>query len=242
MDALSGEDMGADRLDQRHQRRRRRADPVGQRRDVEIDAFPGIDRALPVERQMQAVLGEQDMGEQLWPGAPARDRVRWGGRLADRFAGPAGELLAHVLDHLPLARNELQRLGHVLADLAQCRAAAARAGRGRRIDDPLARQMLGQRPASRPAPFERRHRHLLARRRGHLRRRLGLRGIRLQIGQLQLELIEQRTTLRGLAEPLVPELPDRELELLDQQRAVLRLALRRRGSLSQPHSAPGAAR
>ena len=94
---------------------------------------------------MQAVLGEQDVGEQLWAGAPARDRVRWGGRLADRFAGPAGELLAYVLDHLPLARNQLQRLGHVLADLAQCRTAAARAGRGRRIDDPLARQMLGQR-------------------------------------------------------------------------------------------------
>ena len=108
-------------VDQRHQRCRRRAHPVGQRRDVEIDAFPGIDGALPVERQMQAVLGEQDMGEQLRARAPARDRVRWRRRLADRFAGPAGELLAHVLDHLPLARNELQRLGHVLADLAQCR-------------------------------------------------------------------------------------------------------------------------
>jgi hypothetical protein len=47
---------------------------------------------------------------------------------------------------------------------------------------------------------------------------------------LKLELIEQRTSLRGLAEPLVPELPDRELELVDQQRSVLRLALRRRGS------------
>ena len=106
-------------VDQRHQRRRCRAHPVGQRRHVEIDAFPRIDCALAVERQMQAVLGEQDMGEQLRPRAPAGDRVRWRRRLADRFAGPAGELLAHVLDHLPLARNELQRLGHVLADLAQ---------------------------------------------------------------------------------------------------------------------------
>jgi len=66
--------------------------------------------------------------------------------------------------------------------------------------------------------------------------------IRLQVGELRLELIKQRATLRGLSEPLVPELPDRELELLDQQRAVLRLALRRRGSQFQPHSVPGAAR
>jgi hypothetical protein len=56
------------------------------------------------------------------------------------------------------------------------------------------------------------------------------RRIRLQIGQLQLELIEQRTAFRGLAEPIVSELPDRELELLDQQCPVLCLALRRRGS------------
>ena len=57
-----------------------------------------------------------------------------------------------------------------------------------------------------------------------------MRRIRLQIGQLQLELIEQRTAFRGLAEPIVSELPDRELELLDQQRPVLCLVLRRRGS------------
>src|SRR5208282_298446 len=91
--------------------------------------------------------------------------------------------------------------------------------------------MLRQRTASRPAPFERRHRRLLARRRGcYLSRRVRLRRIRLQIGELKLELIEQRTTFRGLAEPIVSELPDRELELLNQQREVLCLALRHRGS------------
>jgi hypothetical protein len=47
---------------------------------------------------------------------------------------------------------------------------------------------------------------------------------------LKLKLIEQRTTFRGLAEPIVSQLPDRELELLDQKRPVLGLALRRRGS------------
>jgi hypothetical protein len=56
--------------------------------------------------------------------------------LRDRLAGPAGELLAHWLDHFPLAGNELQRFR---------RAATAWADRGQRIDDTLARRMLGQR-------------------------------------------------------------------------------------------------
>ena len=109
MDALRRKDMGADLRHQRHQRGRRRAHPVGQRRDVEIDAFPGIDCALTVERQMQAVLGEQNVGEKFWARAAARDRVRWGGRLADRFAGSAGELLAHcqsALDRDPVSASK----------------------------------------------------------------------------------------------------------------------------------------
>ena len=49
-----------------------------ERRYIEIDAFALIDVALTIERQVQAVLGEQDMGQQLGPCAPARDRVRGG--------------------------------------------------------------------------------------------------------------------------------------------------------------------
>jgi hypothetical protein len=119
MDALGREHMGADRLDERHQRCRRRAHPIGKRRDVEIDALARIGDALPVEQQMQAVLGEQDMREQMRPGTATCDRMRGRRRLGDRLAGAAGELLPHVLDHLPLPGNEFQRLGHVLADLAQ---------------------------------------------------------------------------------------------------------------------------
>ena len=75
VDALGRKHMGPDRLDQRHQGRRTGAHPVGQRRHVEIDAFARIDVALAMKRQMQAILGEQQMGEQARPGAPARDRV-----------------------------------------------------------------------------------------------------------------------------------------------------------------------
>ena len=165
---------------------------------------------------MQAVLGEQDMRQQCRPGAPARDRMRRRRRLGDRLAGAAGELLAHVLDHLPLARDQLQRLGHVLAQLVQG-AAAARAGRRRRIDDALARQMLGQRPARRLAPLEGLHLdlRLAAAAVAICAAASRLRCILLQLGKLQLELLEHGAAFRGLAEPLVPQLGDRELHLLD---------------------------
>src|SRR6185312_5777934 len=105
------------------------------------------------------------------------NRMRGGRRLGDRFAGPADELLAHVLDHLPLARNELQRLGHVFADLAQSAVAAAWADRRCRIDDALPWQMFRQRPAAWLAALERWHRNLLG---CHLRRGLSLRRVLLQ--------------------------------------------------------------
>ena len=53
-DALSIQHVAADQLDQRRQRRGRGADPVGERRDVEIDAFAGEALTLPVEREVSS--------------------------------------------------------------------------------------------------------------------------------------------------------------------------------------------
>ena len=94
------------------------ADPVGECRDVEFDAFAGEGGALPVQRQMVAKLADQDHGEQARTGKAARDRMRRRRRLADRLAVPAGELLAHPLDDLPPPRLAFERLGHDLAELA----------------------------------------------------------------------------------------------------------------------------
>jgi hypothetical protein len=105
---------------------------------------------------MQPILPEQDVGQQSGTGPAAGDRMRRRRRLRDRLAGSARVLLAHVLDHLPLAGHQLQRLGHVLAELVQ-RAATAWTGLRHRIDDPLARQVLGQRAACWLAPLERLH-------------------------------------------------------------------------------------
>ena len=111
---------------QRHQGCGGGAHPVRQRRDVELDAFPLVDLALTIERQVQTVLGEQNMGQQLGPCTPARDRMRGRRRLGDRFAGAADQLLAHVLDHLPLAFlgyvrpvRELRRRRHRQAVFSQ---------------------------------------------------------------------------------------------------------------------------
>ena len=68
---------------------------------------------------MLPVLLEQDHRQQARPGKAARQHVERRRRLADLLAGPAGELLAHVLDHLPLPRHHLQRLGDVLAELGE---------------------------------------------------------------------------------------------------------------------------
>lgn len=77
--------------------------------------------------------------------------------LADRLAVAAGELLPHVLDHLPLPWHHLQRLGDVLTQLAQPVTAAAVASGRRRLDHALAWQMLGKWLARRSLAHIRRH-------------------------------------------------------------------------------------
>jgi hypothetical protein len=74
-----------------------------------------------------------------------------------------------------------------------------------------------------------------------MRRGLGLRRILFQVGKLQFKLIEQRATLRGLPELFVPQLLDRELELLDQQGARLGFGFRGQagGALGAQHCLQG---
>src|SRR4051794_34801883 len=93
---------------------------------------------------MLPVLLEQDHRQQAWAGPAARDHMKGGRRLADLLAVAAGEFLADMLDHLPAPRDHLQRLGDVLAELAESRAAAAQAGCWPGLDHPLARQMVGK--------------------------------------------------------------------------------------------------
>ena len=214
MQTLRRHDMGFDQVVQRLQRKRAGAHLVGQRRQAEIDAFARVAVALAVQRLVLAVLLEQDHRQQVLAGPAPRRRVERRRRLRDLLASPAGELLAHRLDHLPAARDDLQRLGDVLADLGQPLRAAARAGCRWRNHLPLARQMRGERLAGRPAPREpldlRGLRRLLRR---LLRRQLVLRRARLELVELEFELVEQTLlALRARAEELPPQLLDRQLQ------------------------------
>ena len=191
-------------------------DLVGQGRDVEGDTLAGIALALPVQRLVAAVLLEQHHRQQPGAEPPARDDVEGRGWLRDRLAVPAGELLAHGLAHEPAARDDVEGLGDDLTDLGQAAATAAATGRGRRDDNPLARQVLGQRPAGRPAAQMGRDR--IGSGRGILLR-LVLGEALLEFGELELELVDQTLpTLAGLAEALAASLRQQQPEALDLER------------------------
>ncbi len=123
--------------------------------------------------------------------------------------------LAHVGDDLPLAGDHLQCLGDVLAQLGEPCPAAAGAGRGAGHDDPLARQVLGERLAGRTLARERRHAGGLGRR--QLGGELVLRGRGFQLLELQLQLIEQTPcALRARSVSIPLELLDLQLQMGDQ--------------------------
>ena len=149
MQSLGREDMRLDPPQERGQHCAAGPDLIGQGRQAG-DPLPRIALGLAIERLMLPELLEQDHRQQARAGPAARNHMERRRRLADFLAVAAGELFADMLDHLPLPRNDLQRLGDVLAQFAQPRAAAAQAGRRCRLDHPLARQMLGEGLARRP--------------------------------------------------------------------------------------------
>src|SRR5205085_3671706 len=115
---------------------------IGQGRQAEGYALPGVAFGLAVERLMLPVLLEQDHRQQAGAGPTPGNDMERRRSLADLLAVAAGELLMDVLDYLPLPRDYLQSLGDVLAQFAPLRATAAQANRRSRLDHPLARQML----------------------------------------------------------------------------------------------------
>ncbi len=216
MQPRGGEDMRLDTLKDRRQHRAAGANLVGQRRQAERHAFLGVAFSLPIKRLVLSELFEHQNRQQAGTGPTAGDHMERRGRLADALAVAAGELLADVLDHLPLPRNDLERLGDILAQLGQTRPAAAGAGRRAGHHHPLARQMLGERLARAALAAERGDIGGLGRR--LLGREFILRRRRFQFFELQFHLIEQpRAALRALAVNLPPELLDLQLQMHDQR-------------------------
>ena len=153
MKALGSEHMALDQVEERHHGESPVTDLIGQRRQRQVDLLALEARALAVERDMHAELVEQDRRQQLRTDEAARRGMERCRRLADLLAIAASELLAHGLDDLEPARDLLQRLGHILAQLRQARSAAACTARRGLDDDALAfdvvRPWLANRPLAR---------------------------------------------------------------------------------------------
>jgi len=212
MHALGGKHVRTDQIVQRPQQRSAAAHLIGERRQAQLDALAGVALRLAVERLMLAVLLEQDHRQQRRPGKAARQHVERRGHLRDLLAVPAGELLAHVLHHLPLPRHHVQCLGDILAELGEPLRAAAGAGIGTGQHDPLARQMRGERLARGPVARKAMNGHRLADSGGCLlSRKPVLRRGRFELLQLKLHLVEQvRLALAALSKELAPHLRNRQ--------------------------------
>ena len=222
---LRRQDMGLDQGVERQQNHSAGADLIGQRRDAEIDALSGIALALAIQRLVLAELLEQDHGQQVRPGKAARRHMEGRGRLRDRLATPARELLTHCLDHLPPPRDDLERLGDVLTQPGQLRRPAAGTALWRRDHHALAGQMIGKRLARRPPALEGFDRLCPPRRFFGCQFVLGR--CRLQIFELKLHLVQQpRRPLRTRPVELTPQFLDRQLEMGDQGLAAGKIRLR----------------
>ena len=163
---------------------------------------------------MLTELLEQNHRQQVRPGPSPRRGMEGCWRLADLLAGPARELLANGLDHLPLPGDDLERLGDVLAHLHDAVRATARTGRRWLDHHTLTRQVLGERFTRRAAALEPDDRRGLRLPSGNLV--LGGRG--LEFLELQLHLVDQAGTAFGtMAVVVAPELGDLELEMLDHR-------------------------
>jgi hypothetical protein len=209
------QNMALDQRMKRLQNRRTGADLVGQCRQAQINALSPVALALAVQRLVLTELLEQNHRQQLRSGKPTRRHMERCGRLGNRLAIPARELLAHCLDHLPLARNHLQRLSDVLAQLRQLLRSTAGTALRRRDHHALAWQMSRKRFAGRPLALERLHG--LRPRRRLLGRQFILGCYRFQLFELKLHLLQQaRLALRAGAVKLAPQLLDLELEMTDE--------------------------
>ncbi len=144
----SADHLPAQKLGQRLQRRRGRAEPARERRGRQVDAVARVDLGLAIQRQVIVKLRHRDVGQEPRTGPPAGHRMVGGRRLDHQLASAAGERLAHVAHDLEPAWHIVEALGHVLADPAQA-PAAGRAGAGTGMDHALARQVRRQVPPSR---------------------------------------------------------------------------------------------
>jgi hypothetical protein len=170
-----------------------------------------VDLTLPVQRQVIAIFGDDDMCQQAGAGNATFDRPRWRRRLHQCFAACATELGTNMPDHPETGRDEFQLLGNVFADRLQCPTAVRTLAGRRGIVDGVARQMVWQRLAHASGPC-------CGQGRPRRRRILGFVG--LEFLELEFQLLDLQVKLLGFAaEFLAMQCGDLDLQALDHQLA-----------------------
>jgi len=120
------------------------ASPVAQCRPIQLDALAGVDFGLPVERQMIAELGDDDLGDQRLGRQAARHDMLGGVGLHDRARAAAASVFGAARDqNAQLRRDHVQPFADVLADPGHL-AAAARALPAPGLDDPFHSGQMGR--------------------------------------------------------------------------------------------------
>jgi hypothetical protein len=117
------------------------ADPMGQRRALDLDTLARQTLTLPLQWKMIGVFADHHLGDERLGRQPAGDQPRRCRRLdhprdvvgAILLAASAGEFRPVRLDHTQLSRHDIKALGDILSDDVQ-RAAAARTSLVLRFD------------------------------------------------------------------------------------------------------------
>lgn len=138
MNAACSQDMGFDQVSHRLQSLSTTPGLIGQSRQHDRHAFGGISLSLPIEQHMLAALLMQDPGQQVSASSTTSNHMKRGWCLGEAFTRPSGKTLT-LVRHSPLARNDLQRLNDVLADLDEFVEAAVLTGAWGRFDRAVAR-------------------------------------------------------------------------------------------------------
>jgi hypothetical protein len=114
---------------------------------LEIDAMPGKNLRLPIERRVIAIFADQHLCEQSWRGQSAGDQPFRRCRLHDLVAAAAGLFRAGNAHHTKLRRHPIQHLTDAFANGMEHTTATAAALTGNVEQNIFARQMFGQRLA-----------------------------------------------------------------------------------------------
>lgn len=123
------------------------ADPVGERRPIQVHALARVDLGLAVERKMVGVFADQNMRDGRFGGDTAFNEARRRGRLHhDLLAASAGVFGPARDDHAELGRHDVEALGTILAHDVQHSLAAA-AGLVLDVDDLLDTRQVGRQGA-----------------------------------------------------------------------------------------------